>query len=541
MRMNSKKLFITLAVVIAVFASCIGVMAEDTQTKTQSLEVASSTFRDMYEKINPAIVYIAVKIPATSSSDSSSQQMPYGFDWQQFFGNPDQDQKDQPEEQQYSYASGTGFVYDKEGHIVTNNHVIADAVEVKVTYSDGLMRDAKVLGADPDSDLAVLSVDNYPTNIEPVTIGDSTTIKPGDLAAVIGNPFGNTGTMTQGIISALHRSFTINENENSGSSSSNGNYTIPDMIQTDAAINPGNSGGVLLNLNGEVIGVVNSLTSSTYSSAGIGYAIPSSLVKRVIPSLIKDGEYQHPWLGLSGIALTPDVSKELGLENTDQRGALVQSVTKNGPAEKAGIQGGTKEVTIETAKITTGGDIITKIDDQDVKGMDDIISYLAESTDVGQDITLHIIRDGKEQDVKVTLAARPTQAQRSASTTDENKAADEGNAWLGIYGTDLSSDVLDAMGLDKNTQGALVVEVSKDSPAEDAGIIGSSETKTINGKDVAYGGDIIQKLDGKDVASMSDLKSMLQDYKPGEKITLSVLRDGKSQDVDVRLGNTNAR
>ena len=205
---------------------------------------------------------------------------------------------------------------------MTNNHVIEDAAEVTVTYYDGIVRDAEVIGADPDSDLAVLKVTDARTDIQPVTLGDSSKVKTGDFVAAIGNPFGNTGTMTQGIVSALGRSFSLE----SGSDET-GHYSIPDMIQTDAAINPGNSGGVLINLNGEVIGVVNSFSSSTYSSAGIGYAIPSNLAIRVIPKLISDGSYQHAWIGMSGIALTPEINEALELDH-DQRGALIQTFKK---------------------------------------------------------------------------------------------------------------------------------------------------------------------------------------------------------------------
>ena len=312
-------------VIVAMLSSVImPVLADD--EKTAAINEAKASFADLYEEINPSVVYVFVAQAIDgSTTDYQIQEFDFGDifgpQFEEFFRQFDYEddgngrrQQQQKEEPQLTYGSGTGFVWDDEGHIVTNNHVVENAVEITITYSDGIVRDAKVIGTDPDSDLAVLEVENPKEGLKPVTMGDSSILKPGELTAAIGNPLGQTGTMTQGIISALGRSYAVGENDGTG------NYTIPDVIQTHASINHGNSGGVLINVDGEVIGVVMAFSSYTHSSAGIGYAIPSNLVKRVIPALIENGEYEHPWIGFSGVALTPEINAQLELDHA-QRGA----------------------------------------------------------------------------------------------------------------------------------------------------------------------------------------------------------------------------
>jgi S1-C subfamily serine protease len=295
------------------------------------------------------------------------------------------------------------------------------------------------------------------------------------------------------------------------------------MIQTDAAINPGNSGGVLINLNGEVIGVVNSFVSATYSSAGIGYAIPSNLAVRVVPKLISDGKYEHAWIGISGIALNPDINAKLELDR-DQRGALVETVQSGSPADKAGIKASDETVTINSSEITIGGDIITKINDREVKSMDDIISYLAFHTEVGDKVTLHILRDGKEQDIELTLAARPSVEERTGVKANENTIREQvGEAWIGTYVKDISANDIKKLELPEGTTGALITQVTKDSPADDANL---------------QENDIIQKIDDTEIKSVDDLKAELSKYMPGERVTLTILRDGKTKEVRLTLGTT---
>jgi S1-C subfamily serine protease len=263
-----------------------------------------------------------------------------------------------------------------------------------------------VIGVDPDSDLAVLKVDIPAESLRPVKWGDSDQIKVGQRAIAIGNPFGLDGTLTSGIISALGRSLPTE----------NGAFRIPEIIQTDAAINPGNSGGPLLNSQGEVIGINTAIVprqdrlGGERSFLGVGFAVPANLVKRVIPSLIKDGKYQHPWIGFSGSSVTPEIAEAMELSKA--AGALVVEVLSGSPADKAGLRGGTREIVFDNGLDTKiGGDIIIKIDDETINSFDDLISFLSRRGVVDQEITLTIIRDGKEQTVKLTLGPRPETAE----------------------------------------------------------------------------------------------------------------------------------
>lgn len=521
--------------------------------KTEAINEAKASFSDLYEAINPSVVYIYVA-QEVENPYTEYQMDEYDFDFgdifgpqfREFFRQYEQEQEEdndaQPKEQepQLQYGSGTGFVWDEEGHIVTNNHVIENAVKVTVTYSDGIVRNATVIGADPDSDLAVLEVENPKEGLTPVTMGDSSALKPGDLSAAIGNPLGQTGTMTQGIISALGRSYAVGENDG------NGNYTIPDVIQTDASINHGNSGGVLINVDGEVVGVVMAFSSYSHSSSGIGYAIPSNLVKRVIPSLIEKGYYEHPWIGFSGIALTPEINEQLELDH-DQRGAFIQTIQPNSPAEAAGIRGGTEDLQIgQGAFIRDGGDIVTKINDRDVKAMDDIIAYLSSNTSIGDTITLHILRDGKEMDVDLTLAARPSAAQRAKAGEEEKAEAngdesESGRAYLGAYVSNLTPEVLELMDLPEDTTGVLINDIIEDSPAADAELRGSEDMEVIDGQTVSYGGDIITKIGDVDVTDTQVLIDAIAEHLPGERVTLTIIRDGETEEVRLYLGNTLSR
>jgi serine protease Do len=355
-----------------------------------------STLENIYTQVNPSVVNIQVVDQQSAPSLNSP-----------FFGFPGQGQNTPPQSRQ---ALGAGFVWDTQGYIVTNNHVIDGATQIQVSFADGTTVPAKVVGADVNSDLAVIKVDVAASELHPVTMADSSQTKVGQLAVAIGSPFGNQGTMTVGIISAIGRSLPVNQTTAQGAS-----YSIPDVIQTDAPINPGNSGGVLLNDLGQVVGVTAAIESPTQASAGIGYAIPSEIVQKVIPVLIKTGHYDHPYLGISGTTVTLDLANAMNL-SPDQHGALVEQVVPNGPADKAGLLGSNQQVTINGQAIPVGGDVITAIDGQSVKTMDDVIAYLTDHTDVGQKVTLTILRNGKEMSVEVTLQARPS-ANNITSTT----------------------------------------------------------------------------------------------------------------------------
>lgn len=286
---------------------------------------------------------------------------------------------------QHAGGEGSGFVWDTEGHIVSNHHVVAGADQLAVIFGDGTIVEARVIGSDPDSDLAVLQVDPAEVDLQPVRVADSTQQRVGELVIAIGNPFGQEGTMTVGIISALGRQISV---ENSV-------YRIPDVIQTDAAINPGNSGGVLLNSEGELIGVTSAIISAVRSSSGVGFAIPSAIVQRVVPVLITDGVYQNPYLGVTGASVTAELAATRGLP-AGQRGAILVSIVPDGPAAAAGLQGG-----------ETSGDIVLEVNGNAVQTMDDLITYLARYGTAGESVTFTIQRVNQTIDVAVTLGARP--------------------------------------------------------------------------------------------------------------------------------------
>lgn len=302
-------------------------------------------------------------------------------------------------------ATGSGFVWDTEGHIVTNFHVVHGAAEIKVTFWNDQEAEATLVGEDPDSDLAVIKVDPEGLDLRPVRLGDSTKVRVGERAIAIGNPFGLAGTMTLGIVSALGRSIAAPSN-----------YLIPEAIQTDAAVNPGNSGGPLVNARGEVIGVVAQIRSPVRANAGVGFAVPIHIAKRVVPALIRDGKYEHPFIGISGVTLSPEINEVLGLPR-DLRGAYVNRVLPGQPAAEAGIQGGVEptEYVIGVDESGTpiylyrGGDVIIAIGDQPVRRFDDLLIYLFRYASPGDTVELTVWRDGQQLRIPVTLGVRPRQ------------------------------------------------------------------------------------------------------------------------------------
>jgi len=300
------------------------------------------------------------------------------------------------------FGQGSGFVYDTAGHIITNHHVAGEAVRIAVIFADGTQVSAELVGSDPDSDLAVLKVDPAETPaLEPLPLGDSDALQVGQMVVAIGNPFGLSGTMTTGIVSALGRSLPAQSTDLEG-----GSFTTPDIIQTDAAINPGNSGGPLLNLAGEVVGVNTAIRSETSQNSGIGFAVPSGLAARVIPALIQDGVYKYPWLGISGRTLDPATAEAMGL-GRGQAGILVATISRNSPAQRAGLQGNDRETMLEGQAVGIGGDVIVSVDGRPLAEFDDLVHFLVTEASVGQTIRLGVLRDGRQIEVPVTLAARP--------------------------------------------------------------------------------------------------------------------------------------
>ncbi len=333
------------------------------------VEEVDALLVNLYQRTNLAVVYVEV------SADMGATSEPFG--------------------------SGSGFVIDRDGHIVTNNHVIEGADTVKVTFENGVVRDAEVVGQDPYSDLAVLQVDAASDLLTPLELGDSDMLKVGQRVVAIGNPFGLEGTMTVGVVSALGRTLPAQVAQDAGV------FSNPEIVQTDASINPGNSGGPLLDLRGRVIGVNTAIRSTTGVNAGVGFAVPVNTVKRIIPHLIEEGYYNYPYLGITSDNrfTVAELAEELDLPV--ERGVLISEVQPDTAAERAGLRGGDREVEVMGATILAGGDIIVAIDGYDLQNFDDLISYLVGKTEVGQEVTLTIVRDGREMDVPVTLGERP--------------------------------------------------------------------------------------------------------------------------------------
>jgi len=295
-------------------------------------------------------------------------------------------------------SQGSGFVYDPDGHIVTNAHVVHGAEQIDVTFSDGTIRAAEIVGEDLHSDLAVIRVEEMPAGTNPLPLGNMQDLAVGQSVVAIGNPFGLEGTLTRGIISALGRTIPALTT-----------FSIPQSIQTDAAINPGNSGGPLLNLRGEVIGVNAQIEtgSGSNSNSGVGFAIPVSIVQKVAPSLIQNGGFDWPWLGVRGRSL--DLALVKAMDLPVEKGAYLWLVVEGGPAEKSGLVGASRTVEYDSRPVDVGGDVVTAIDGQTVESFDDLLIYVSLNGVPGQEVTLKIWRDGEYQDVKVVLEKRPEQ------------------------------------------------------------------------------------------------------------------------------------
>ena len=289
---------------------------------------------------------------------------------------------------------GSGFVYSEEGYIITNQHVVRDAKKVTVTFLDGEAYIGDVIGTDPDLDIAVVKVSPSNTYLQPITIGDSSELKVGEKIAAIGNPFGLSGSMTSGIVSQIGRLLP----QESG-------YSIPDVIQTDAAINPGNSGGPLINMKGEVVGINTAIQSITGEFSGIGFAVPSNTVKKIVPVLIEDGEFKHPWMGISGTDVDPELADFRELKSS--KGFLVISVIEGSPAEQAGLIGVTETKEIDGRELAVDGDIVLSIDGKTVRKISDILIHLQREKSIGDEMVLSVNRNGEILELTMVLEERP--------------------------------------------------------------------------------------------------------------------------------------
>jgi S1-C subfamily serine protease len=321
---------------------------------------------DVYARVSPAVVFITSRVLVRDF----------------FMGIMPQE------------GTGSGFVVDKEGHVITNNHVVEGADRIVVTLDDETSIEAALVGTDPSNDVAVLKIDVPAEKLHPITLGTSSNLRVGQTAIAIGNPFRLERTLTTGVISSLGRPLD-----------SGGERPIYDVIQTDAAINPGNSGGPLLNTAGEVIGVNTAIVSPSGGSIGLGFAVPIDTVKRVANSILERGYYPHPWLGITGVGITPDLAELLDL--SVERGVLVIDVTRGEAAAEAGLRGGQRNVRVGEYIVAVGGDIVTAIDGSPLRDMGDLVQYLETRTEVGQRIELTVVRDGEERIFTVTLGEQP--------------------------------------------------------------------------------------------------------------------------------------
>lgn len=327
------------------------------------IDIEEELVTNLYERTAPSVVHITARVITMN-----------------FFFGPSA-----------SEGTGSGFIYDDAGHIVTNYHVVENAESIEVKFSDEQIVSAHVVGVDPPNDLAVLEVDEPMPGLTPLVLGSSGSVRVGQRAIAIGNPFGLDRTLTTGVVSALGRPLQTNSD----------NY-IFNVIQTDAAINPGNSGGPLLNSRGDVIGVN---TAVRQNAEGIGFAVPVDTVKRVVPVLIEKGAYPHPWLGLLGYSITPGLAEALNLPV--ERGVLVAQLYRQGPATAAGVRGAQDQIIIGNQRVLVGGDIITAINGTSITNWNSLTEFLELHTRVGQTITLSLLRDGQPMEISLQLAAQP--------------------------------------------------------------------------------------------------------------------------------------
>jgi S1-C subfamily serine protease len=291
---------------------------------------------------------------------------------------------------------GSGFIYDKEGRIITNGHVVGDSKSVDVMFMNGSRYGARVIGKDIFNDIAIVQLDNFTGPLQPLLLGNSSELEIGDQVIAVGNPYGLAGSMTAGIVSQLKRLITAEGSH----------FAIPDMIQIDALINPGNSGGPLINLNSKVVGMNTAgVLSENGGFSGIGLAIPSNVIARIVPSLIRTGNYSHPWMGISGETLTPDATSIFQNLSRNFQGVYIQSVVKDGPADHAGLNG---TITDQYGQ-KHGGDIITRIDGKRIIFLDDLVSYIEDNKKPGDDITVIAFRDKGYVELKLILGKKPLQ------------------------------------------------------------------------------------------------------------------------------------
>jgi len=447
---------------------------------------------------------------------------------------------------------GSGFVYDELGHIVTNYHVVGNPQETNlyerafhITFLDGTTYLGRVIGADLYSELAVMTVENITReNLVPLPLGNSSQLRIGQPVVAVGNPFGLSGSMTEGIVSGLGRILpsSVPQGDLLLRQEDTASFLIPNIIQTDAVINPGNSGGPLLTTGGEVIGMNTAILSNTGVYAGVGSAIPSDIIKKVVPELISTGIYRHPYIGIAGVDMSPEIADEMGLNGS--RGFLVTEVTSGSPAERSGIRGGGALTDINGRQIELGGDVIVEVDNVTVRKIEDLLSYLQSERSIGETVILNVIRDGRNQEIGMTLAARPTQQQQEIEQRQQERPT------LGINSINMTEQIAARMNLTQMQQqllsddqdgergGVLVVDVFADGPAEKAGIRGGFIVADINRTPIEIGGDVIVRIDDTMIPNVDALNKFIDNENIGDTIQVTVVRDSQLISIPVIVGST---
>ena len=455
---------------------------------------------------------------------------------------------------------GSGFIYDNLGHIVTNYHVVADPQkgqetnldgrEFHVTFLDGTTQIGRVIGTDPYSELAVIELENMTGNsLIPLPLGNSSQLRIGQPVVALGNPFGLSGSMTEGIVSGFGRIMpsSVPQGDLLLRQQDSPSFLIPTIIQTDAAINPGNSGGPMLNTVGEVIGMNTVVLSNSDVYAGIGSAIPSDIIRKVVPELISRGTYKHPYIGIAGVDMTPEIAREMDMN--DSRGFLVTEVTSGSPAERSGIRGGGALKDVNGRQIELGGDVIVAVDNVTVRKIEDLLSYLQSDRSVGETVILRVIRDGKPQEIGMTVEARPTQQQQETGQSQQERPT------LGINAINITEQIAARMNLTGQQQqpqqrefsgndlvgqqgGVLVVDVFADGPAERAGLRGGFVVADIDGTPIEIGGDVIMRIDDTMIPNIEALDEFIENKSIGDTIQVTAIRNAQSLKVPVIVGST---
>jgi S1-C subfamily serine protease len=381
-------------------------------------------------------------------------------------------------------------------------------------------------------------------SLVPLPLGNSSQLRIGQPVVAVGNPFGLSGSMTEGIVSGLGRILpsSVPQGDLLLRQEDTASFLIPNIIQTDAVINPGNSGGPLLTTGGEVVGMNTAILSNTGVYAGFGSAIPSDIIKKVVPELISTGTYRHPYIGIAGVDMSPEIADEMGLNGS--RGFLVTEVTSGSPAERSGIRGGGALTDINGRQIELGGDVIVEVDNVTVRKIEDLLSYLQSERSIGETVILNVIRDGRNQEIGMTLAARPTQQQQEIEQRQQERPT------LGINSINMTEQIAARMNLTQMQQqplsddqdgergGVLVVDVFADGPAEKAGIRGGYIVADINRTPIEIGGDVIVRIDDTMIRNVDALNKFIDNENIGDRIQVTVVRDSRLISIPVIVGST---